>query len=181
MGWSIVHELCESQGGRPGLAVLTSPVVSVDVKLWWTMLTHWSQLVPNTLCQPTSEDIKHHLKKGGAYSEGTDFGIHERKTRGPGGCSTETSSAWSFKSLTAALRKSRISCSLYGRRAMGTREIGNHGLFWHCPAACENWADEYNNFYALGKFGQDRKTFSKVLLYHLTNLVLVGRPRRTDT
>ena len=33
MGWSIVHELCESQGGRPGLAVLTSLVVSVDVKL----------------------------------------------------------------------------------------------------------------------------------------------------
>ena len=33
MGWSIVHELCESQGGHPGLAVLTSLVVSVDVKL----------------------------------------------------------------------------------------------------------------------------------------------------
>ena len=48
-------------------------------------------------------------------------------------------------------------------------------------AACENWANEYNNFYALGKFGQDRKTFSKVLLYHLTNLVLVSRPRGTDT
>ena len=28
----IVHELCESRGGRPGLSVLTSLLVSVDVK-----------------------------------------------------------------------------------------------------------------------------------------------------
>ena len=28
----IVQELCESRGGRPGLAVLTSLMVSVDVK-----------------------------------------------------------------------------------------------------------------------------------------------------
>ena len=28
----IVQELCESRGGRPGLSVLTSLVVSVDVK-----------------------------------------------------------------------------------------------------------------------------------------------------
>ena len=28
----IVQELCESQGGRPGLSVLTSLLVSVDVK-----------------------------------------------------------------------------------------------------------------------------------------------------
>ena len=28
----IVHELCESRGGRPGLLVLTSLLVSVDVK-----------------------------------------------------------------------------------------------------------------------------------------------------
>ena len=40
-------KLCESRGGRPGLAVLTSLMVSVDVKLYWTMLRHWSQLVPN--------------------------------------------------------------------------------------------------------------------------------------
>ena len=44
---NIVQELCESQGGRPGLSVLTSLLVSVDVKLYWTMLRHWSQLVPN--------------------------------------------------------------------------------------------------------------------------------------
>ena len=43
----IVQELCESRGGRPGLSVLTSLLVSVEVKLYWTMLRHWSQLVPN--------------------------------------------------------------------------------------------------------------------------------------
>ena len=51
----IVQELCESRGGRPGLSVLTSLVVSVDVKQYWTMLTHWSQLVPNM-----STDIRGH-------------------------------------------------------------------------------------------------------------------------
>ena len=30
----IVQELCESQGGRPGLSVLTSLLVSVDVKVY---------------------------------------------------------------------------------------------------------------------------------------------------
>ena len=48
-------KLCESRGGRPGLAVLTSLMVSVDVKLYWTMLRHWSQLVPNM-----SSDIRGH-------------------------------------------------------------------------------------------------------------------------
>ena len=32
--YSIVQELCESRGGRPGLSVLTSLLVSVDVKLY---------------------------------------------------------------------------------------------------------------------------------------------------
>ena len=31
---SIVQELFESQGGRPGLSVLTSLLVSVDVKIY---------------------------------------------------------------------------------------------------------------------------------------------------
>jgi len=31
-GFFIVQELCESRGGRPGLSVLTSLLVSVDVK-----------------------------------------------------------------------------------------------------------------------------------------------------
>ena len=30
----IVQELCESRGGRPGLAVLTSLLASVDVKIY---------------------------------------------------------------------------------------------------------------------------------------------------
>ena len=52
----IVQELCESRGGRPGLSVLTSLLVSVDVKIYRTVLRHWSQLVPNMLL--ASEDIK---------------------------------------------------------------------------------------------------------------------------
>ena len=43
----IVQELCESRGSRPGLSVLTSLLVSVDVKNYCTVLRHWSQLVPN--------------------------------------------------------------------------------------------------------------------------------------
>ena len=42
-----IQEVCESRSGRPGLPVLMSLVVSVDVKQHWTMLTHWSQFVPN--------------------------------------------------------------------------------------------------------------------------------------
>ena len=30
----LVQELCESRGGRPGLSVLTSLLVSVDVKVY---------------------------------------------------------------------------------------------------------------------------------------------------
>ena len=44
---NIVQELCESRGGRAGLSVLTSLLVSVDVKIYCTVLRHWSQLVPN--------------------------------------------------------------------------------------------------------------------------------------
>ena len=43
-------------GGGGGLSVLTSLLVSVGVKLYWTMLRHWSQLVPNM-----STDIRGHL------------------------------------------------------------------------------------------------------------------------
>ena len=46
-GPGIVQELCESRGGRPVLSVLTSLLVSVDVKIYCTVLRHWSQLVPN--------------------------------------------------------------------------------------------------------------------------------------
>ena len=54
----IVQELCESRGGCPGLFVLTNLMVFVDVKQYWTMLTHCSQLVPNA-----STDIRGHLKE----------------------------------------------------------------------------------------------------------------------
>ena len=42
-----VQDLCESRGGRPGLSVLMSLTVSVDVKQHWAMLRRWSQFVPN--------------------------------------------------------------------------------------------------------------------------------------
>ena len=51
----IVQELCETWGGHPGLSVLTRLLVSADVKQYWTMLTHWFQLVPNM-----STDIQGH-------------------------------------------------------------------------------------------------------------------------
>ena len=40
LGWvlSSWQELCESRGGRPGLSVLTSHVVSVDVKQYGTAM-----------------------------------------------------------------------------------------------------------------------------------------------
>ena len=61
-----VQELCESRGGRPGLSVLTSLLVSVDVKNYWTALRHWSQLVPNMsvnwhLRTDTKQHFIHHL------------------------------------------------------------------------------------------------------------------------
>ena len=49
------QELCESRGGRPGLSILMSLTVSVDVKQHWTMLRQWSQFVPNM-----STDIRGH-------------------------------------------------------------------------------------------------------------------------
>ena len=45
----IVQEPCENRGGRPGLSVLTSLLVSVDIGLSLSLI-----------CQPTSEDIKQH-------------------------------------------------------------------------------------------------------------------------
>ena len=44
------QELCESAGGRPGLPVLMSLMVSVDVKQHWTLHTYWSQF--SLICQP---------------------------------------------------------------------------------------------------------------------------------
>ena len=42
-----MQELCKRWGGRPGLPILMSLMVSVDVKQHWTTCTHWSQFVPN--------------------------------------------------------------------------------------------------------------------------------------
>ena len=53
---TIIHqEPRESRGGRPGLSVLTSLTVSVDVKQHRTVLRYWSQFVPNM-----STDIRRH-------------------------------------------------------------------------------------------------------------------------
>ena len=57
----IVQELCESRGGRRGLSVLTSLLASVDVKIYCTMLTSRIGLSLSLICQPTSEDIRHHF------------------------------------------------------------------------------------------------------------------------
>ena len=54
----IVQELCESQGGRPELSVLTSLLVSVDVKQHLPCLGTGHSL--SLIRQPTSEDIKQH-------------------------------------------------------------------------------------------------------------------------
>ena len=61
----IVQELCESQGGRPGLSVLTSLLVSMDVKNYWTVLRHWSQLVPNM--SPKKSVLGHPIARATSY------------------------------------------------------------------------------------------------------------------
>ena len=54
----IVQELSESRGGRPGLSVLTSLLVSVDIIIEPCLgIGHSLSLI----CQLTSEDIKHHF------------------------------------------------------------------------------------------------------------------------
>ena len=55
----IVQELCESQGGRPGLAVLMSLLASMDVKIYWPCFGTGFSL--SLMCQQTSKDIKHHF------------------------------------------------------------------------------------------------------------------------
>ena len=48
--------MCESRGGRPGLSVLMSLQVSVDVKLYWTVFTH---LLLLSWCLMSSDVIWH--------------------------------------------------------------------------------------------------------------------------
>ena len=59
-----VQELCESRGGRPGLSVIMSLTVSVDVKQHWTMLRHWSQFVPNMSTDIRGHEALHHHQQG---------------------------------------------------------------------------------------------------------------------
>ena len=59
MGQIIVQELCESRGGRPGLSVLTSLLVSVDVSYIEPCFGIGHSL--SLICQLTSVDIKHHF------------------------------------------------------------------------------------------------------------------------
>ena len=54
----IVQELRESRGGRPGLSILTSLLVSVDVKLYEPCFGIGLSL--SLIRQLTSEDIKQH-------------------------------------------------------------------------------------------------------------------------
>ena len=55
-----VQELCQSRDGRPGLSVLMSLTVSVDVKQHRTMLRHWSQFVPNMSTDIRGYEALHH-------------------------------------------------------------------------------------------------------------------------
>ena len=60
-----VQELYESRGGRPGLSVLTSLTVSVDVKQHCTVLRQWSQFVPNMSTDIRGhESLLHHQQPG---------------------------------------------------------------------------------------------------------------------
>ena len=63
-----VQELCESRGGRPGLSVLMSLTVSVDVKQHWTVLRHWSQFVPNMSTDIRGHEALHHHHQWGTIA-----------------------------------------------------------------------------------------------------------------
>ena len=62
----IVQELCESRGGRPGMSVLMSLMISVDVKQYSIEPCFGIGLSLSLICQPTSEDIK---EETGVYKE----------------------------------------------------------------------------------------------------------------
>ena len=62
-----VQELCESRGGRPGLSVLMSLTVSVDVKQYRTMLRHWSQFVPNLSTDIRGHEALHHHQEQNSH------------------------------------------------------------------------------------------------------------------
>ena len=77
-----VQGLGESRGGRPGLSALMRLMVSVDVKQHWTVLTHWSQFVPNNLADIRGhEALQHHLRSQPRPSMPTTTQRHHQSKR----------------------------------------------------------------------------------------------------
>ena len=74
-----IQELCESRGGHSGLPVLMSLTVSVDVKQHWTMLTHWSQVVPNMSTDIRGHSALHHHR---CYSDWSMMLLNVRQKTG---------------------------------------------------------------------------------------------------
>ena len=82
----IVQELCESRGGRPGLSVLTSLLVSVDVKLFIEPCFGIG-LSLSLICQLTSEDIKQHYLPTYPYTHAKRPPLYKDPVHSP--CQTE--------------------------------------------------------------------------------------------
>ena len=68
-----VQELCESQNGRPGLPVLMSLMVSVDVKQHWTVLRHCSQFVPDMLTNIQGHEALPHQQQQHTFGAKSSF------------------------------------------------------------------------------------------------------------
>ena len=75
-----VQKLCESRGGRPGLSVLTSLPVSVDVKRHWTMLRHSVNMSTEIRGH---EALHHHQHSATQMCTGT--GVHRSSMAVDGG------------------------------------------------------------------------------------------------
>ena len=73
-----VQGVCESRGGRPGLSVLMSLTVSVDVKQHWTILRHWWQFVPNLSTDIRGHEALHHLHYGACECSWSVPAVHRR-------------------------------------------------------------------------------------------------------
>ena len=67
------QEVCESRGGRPGLSVLMSLTVSVDVK------QHWSQFAPNMSTYIRGHEALHHHH----FSRWPRFMLHPSQSQPP--------------------------------------------------------------------------------------------------
>ena len=79
----IVQELCESRGGRPGLSVLTSLLVSVDALLVGMVCIEPCFGIGHNLsliCHLTSEDIKHHFVSMYRGRENSEYAVRPEVT-----------------------------------------------------------------------------------------------------